>query len=201
MGNFAAYSCRNTDTRSPATDRLTSSSPVWRAPSNPTNVSRTQERSSAATGQPGFQVDRAITSAGAGAVIREAKPVPGSMGSRSGRVNRRTRSAGGVGRISPKPFDRVGSTRVPSQLGGVAPTTGRSDGRGVGWTRREGEGEGDGEDVAVAEGAGESDGGDDAPSACEPQAASTSRPTTEPTAARWLRPGKEVTLLWSRGTQ
>ena len=57
--------------------RFTSSSPVCRRPSKPTNVSRTQDRSVAATGQPGFQVERAMTSAGAGVVTREAKPVPG----------------------------------------------------------------------------------------------------------------------------
>ena len=98
---------------------------MCRCPSKPRKVSRSQERSVAATGQPGAHVDLAITDAGAGEVTRAAKPVPGRAGSVSGRVNRRLTSCGGVGRISPYPSARRGSTRVPSQEGGAVPGAGR----------------------------------------------------------------------------
>jgi len=100
----------------------TSSSPVCRWLSKPQKVSRIQPRSSAATGQAADQVERAITSAGAGLTVLEAKLLPGSSGSVSGRVKSRLTSSGGVccGGITPCLF--FFSTRVPSQAGGVVPS-------------------------------------------------------------------------------
>jgi hypothetical protein len=85
-------------------------------------VSSTQDRSFAATGQPGAQVERARTSAGAGVVIRDANPLPGKGVTVSGSVNRRSRSSGGVGWISPNPAAVRGSTRVPSHDGATVPS-------------------------------------------------------------------------------
>ncbi|MGN6252699.1 MAG: hypothetical protein ACTHNS_12870 [Marmoricola sp.] len=60
--------------------------------------------------------------------------MPGSIGTLSGRVNRRSRSAGGVGRISPYPCGVRGRTRVPSHGGGTVPGARRAvdDGLRVG---------------------------------------------------------------------
>jgi hypothetical protein len=44
-------------------------------------------------------VERATTDAGAGVVIRDAKPRPGNDATVSGSVKRRSRSSGGVGWI------------------------------------------------------------------------------------------------------
>jgi hypothetical protein len=72
-------------------------------------------------------VERAITCAGAGATILEAKPLPGSDGTESGSVKRRVRSESGVGFWTPKPSGVFGSTLVPSQEGGTVPRGGRAD--------------------------------------------------------------------------
>ncbi len=99
----------------------TSSSPVCRRASKPQNVTRSQASWVRATGQPGSHVDRSITSRGAGETIRAAYPRPGSIGTWSGSVKARRRSAGGVGRTSPNPVAVSGRTRSKSHDGGVLP--------------------------------------------------------------------------------
>ncbi len=94
---------------------------MCRCPSKPRNATRSQASSPRPTGQPGRQVERATTRSGAGSVMRAAYPGPGSEGSSSGSVKRRVRRDLGVRRTSPKPVDASGSTRAPSQGGGVVP--------------------------------------------------------------------------------
>lgn len=100
-------------------------------------------RSLLPTGQPGRQVERAITDCGAGLVVIASKPVPGSIGIESPVFQRLTRMMGGVGRTSPNPSSVLGSSRFPSHGGGTEPRAGRPGGEGSA-VRVDGGREGDG---------------------------------------------------------
>src|SRR5687767_4136496 len=111
---------------SSATLAWTISSPVWRASSKPQKATRIQASSSLVTGQAGVHDERARTALGGGVRTRAAYPSPGSIGTVSGRVNRRSRKAFGVRRGAAYPLSVNGRKRVPSHGGGTVPGGGVS---------------------------------------------------------------------------